>query len=318
MSKRRISKQQRNRIQKIQASYRIDPEHSESEGLVLTRYGRHAEIETLQGELVHCAIRPNIDSLTAGDKVIWQAVSRDQGIVVSRFPRQTELSRIDKHGINRPMAANISQLMIVTAIKPEISWSLLDSYLVMAEHMQVNVCIIINKIDLPESEAITEKLTSIYKPLGYSILLLSKKLDLGYGKLEKKLQQQTSVFIGQSGVGKSSIIKQILPHETIQTAEISANSELGCHTTSNSRLYHLPHGGNLIDSPGVREFSLGKMSVHHILQGFRELKPLGSQCKFRNCNHLDSPGCAILASLHNKQISVQRYESFIKISQKRK
>jgi ribosome biogenesis GTPase len=176
------------------------------------------------------------------------------------------------------------------------------------------VCIVLIKVDLP-CETIQQELLACYKPLGYPVLLTSTHYKQSYELLKETLQHHTSIFVGQSGVGKSSLIAGILPHENnIQTAEISTTSKLGCHTTSNSRLYHLPSGGALIDSPGVREFGLWYMSIAEITQGYREFKPLISQCKFRNCNHKDTPGCAIKAALNEGKIAQKRYNSFIKIT----
>ncbi|CDZ77937.1 Putative ribosome biogenesis GTPase RsgA [Legionella massiliensis] len=317
MSKRRINKQQSGRIQKIQANYRQQAENNTSltaeNGLVLSRFSRHADIEDSHGNRIHCSIRPNIDSLVAGDRVIWQAEGVKRGVVVSRYPRTSVLGRPDKRGESRPVAANITQVIIVVAAKPELTWSLLDSYLVMVEQLGLEICIVLNKVDL-DCEAVQKELIACYQPLGYRILFTSKEANLGYDLLKQALNHQTSVFVGQSGVGKSSLISGLLPHESnIQTAEISANSELGCHTTSNSRYYHLPSGGALIDSPGVREFGLWHMPDNEITQGYREFRPLISQCKFRNCNHRDSPGCAIIKAINNGELSQKRYDSYLKI-----
>lgn len=315
MSKRRISKQQSARIQKIQARYRQKNDLSDTfpgeEGLVLTRFSRHAIIEDRQGNCIHCSIRPNLDSLVAGDQVIWQTESKG-GVVVSRFPRVSVLSRPDKRGEFKPIAANITQVLVVVAPKPELTWPLLDSYLVMTEHLGLNLCIVLNKVDIP-CVSLQEELLKLYKPLGYPILFTSSHNNSGYDLLRQTLNHHTSVFVGQSGVGKSSLISKILPEMNIQTAEISTGSELGCHTTSNSRLYHLPFGGNLIDSPGVREFGLWHMAIPEIAQGYREFRPLISQCKFRNCNHRDSPGCAIIAALDEGTLAQRRYDNFLKI-----
>ncbi|KTC85098.1 small ribosomal subunit biogenesis GTPase RsgA [Legionella brunensis] len=316
MSKRRVNKQQSARIQKIQADYRHNAKVNEfsATGLVLTRFSRHAEIEDSGGNRIHCSIRPNIDSLVAGDRVIWQPEGEGQGVVVSRYPRDSMLGRPDKRGEFKPVAANITQIMIVVAVKPELSWHLLDSYLVMAENLGLQICIVLNKIDLA-CEAIQEELLELYQPLGYPLLFTSKIIEQSYRELSQALNHHVSVFVGQSGVGKSSLIAGILPHEAnIQTAEISSGTELGCHTTSNSRLYHLPAGGALIDSPGVRELGLWHMPVNQIVEGYREFRPLISQCKFRNCNHRDTPECAIIAATKTGHIATRRYENFIKIT----
>lgn len=315
MSKRRVNKQQSARIQKIQEGYRenLSVDESSASGLVLTRFSRHAEVEDENGNRIHCSIRPNIDSLVAGDKVIWQSVGTGKGVVVSRFPRETMLGRPDKRGEFKPVAANISQILVVVAAKPELSWPLLDSYLVMAEYLKLKVCIVLNKVDIP-CQALQEELINFYQPLGYPILYTSKSNQQSYHELQQMLNHHVSVFVGQSGVGKSSLIVGILPHETIQTGEISAVSELGCHTTSNSRLYHLPTGGALIDSPGVRELGLWHMPINEIAEGYREFKPFLTQCKFRNCNHRDTPGCAVMSAIATGQIAPKRHENYIKIT----
>ena len=318
MSKRRISHQQSARIEKKQKNYRQEtlkaPLDGTTEGLVIKRFSRHALVESPQGLRTLCSIRPTIDSLVAGDRVVWQTEGANQGVVVSRYPRESSLGRPDKRGQLKPIAANISQMMIVVAPKPEISWPLLDSYLVMAEYLQIHACIVLNKIDLA-SEGVREQLIQQYESLGYSILFTSQGDKHSFKDLEKALDHQVSVFVGQSGVGKSSLISHILPLElTIQTGAISTRTELGRHTTSTSCLYHLPTGGALIDSPGVREFGLWHMPVSEIAKGYREFAPYLTQCKFRNCNHRDDLGCALLEALKNNLIAPNRYENYVKIS----
>lgn len=315
MSKRRINKRQSTRIQKIQSNYHQDNYNPSlnKDGLVLSRYSSHAEIETPDGQRYHCSIRPHIDSLVAGDRVIWQTEGEQQGVIVSYYPRHAVLGRPNKRGENKIVAANITQLMIVAAVIPELSWPLIDSYLVMAEHLQVKACIILNKVDI-FCDPIKQELLNHYQALGYPILFISNKENIGYEHLKDQLRNETSVFVGQSGVGKSSLISQILPEEgNIQTGEISAYSQLGCHTTSSSRFYHLPQGGALIDSPGVRDFSLWKMPINEIIFGFREFRSLVTQCKFRNCTHQDTPFCEILRQVKAGQVSQKRYENLIKM-----
>ncbi len=319
MSKRRISHQQSARIEKKQRNYQQQTEtgHPEAtfDGLVIKRFSRHAQIEDSTGARIQCSIRPTLDTLVAGDRVVWQTEGHGQGVVVSRYPRQSVLGRPDKRNALRPVAANITQVMIVVAPKPDISWPLLDSYLVMTEYLNLRACIILNKTDLA-SEKLRDELEVYYTTLEYPIIFTGRDQNVGYKQLQDALKDQTSVFVGQSGVGKSSLISHILPEESskIQVAEISVKSELGCHTTSNSCFYHIPSGGALIDSPGVREFGLWHMDATDIAKGFREFKPFLSKCKFRNCNHQDTPGCALLEAIKNKFITRQRYENYVKIS----
>lgn len=316
MSKRRINKQQSARIEKNQQNYQSTIENHDAlaDGLVLTRFSRHVELEDKGGNRIRCSIRPNLELLVAGDRVIWQPEGDKQGVVVSLYPRASVLARPTGVGLKKPVAANITQMIIVVAPKPEISWPLLDSYLIMAETLKLHAVLVLNKTDLP-CDALKESLKRDYDSLGYPVLFLSKSDPHSYERLKEALNHQISVFIGQSGVGKSSLISGVLPHEeNISTNTLSENSDLGQHTTSNSRYYHLPSGGALIDSPGVREFSLWTMDIASIAQGYCEFRPYIMQCKYRNCLHVDTPHCAVIAALKLGTISKRRYDNFIKLS----
>lgn len=316
MSKRRINKQQSARIEKIQQTYQDSKENNHADladGLVITRFSRHVEIEDNQGKRIRCSIRPNLETLVAGDRIIWQTEGDNQGVVVSLYPRASILARPTSAGLKKPVAANITQMIVVIAPKPEISWPLLDSYLIMAETLRLHTIILLNKTDLP-CEELKGKLLADYRLLNYPIIMISNTIPSSIEQLKIALDHQISVFVGQSGVGKSSIISAILPHEeNIATNEISVGTELGRHTTSNSRYYHLPSGGALIDSPGVREFNLWHIDANQIAQGYIEFKPYLSLCKFRNCTHTDTPFCAIIDAVNNGKISRNRYENFIKL-----
>ncbi|MFI4918586.1 MAG: small ribosomal subunit biogenesis GTPase RsgA [Legionellales bacterium] len=317
MSKRRINKQQSARIEKIQQTYHdmdVHDQNTLADGLVITRFSRHVELEDRQGKRMRCSIRPNLDILVAGDRVIWQMEGSNQGVVVSLYPRVSLLARPTNMGLKKPVAANITQMIVVIAPKPEISWPLLDSYLIMAETLRLQAVILLNKTDLL-SEDLKKELLNEYQSLGYPIIYTSN-LDMNSSaSLKTALNNQVSVFVGQSGVGKSSLISAILPHEqNIATNTLSEGSELGRHTTSNSRYYHLPSGGALIDSPGVREFILWNMDIATLAQGYTEFRPYISQCKYRNCLHVNTPNCAVLEALDRGIISQKRYDNFIKLS----
>lgn len=316
MSKRRITHQQAARIQKNQkARLNTTQEHLDNtaEGLVIARLGRRLLIENIKGERLSAALRPHLQSIVAGDRVVYHQEKERGAVIVSLYPRQSVLMRAD----SKPIAANITQLVIVVSPKPILSWLLLDSYLVMADYLSLNPLIVFNKLDLDDTN-LCAQLKTFYAPLGYVVLETGLHHHDQCSSLETALNHQTSIFVGQSGVGKSSLIRRILPSEKeIQTGEISVKTSMGCHTTSYTTLYHLPKGGALIDSPGIREFSLSQLQVTDIAKGYREFKPLISECKYRNCNHQNTPGCAIIAAVQQQRISALRYENYVKLSQQR-
>ncbi|KTD23068.1 ribosome small subunit-dependent GTPase A [Legionella londiniensis] len=316
MSKRQVTGRQAARIKYKHQSYHqrinANSEQNLAQGLVIARFAQDALIEDENNQRIRCSLRPDIDSLVAGDRVIWQRENETQGVVVSRYPRESLLGRPDKSGTIKPVAANITQIMVVLAPKPEVSWTLLDSYLIIAEYLNITASIVLNKADL-SCAAIQQTLLKLYEPLGYRVIVTSQLEKRRNIALLELLNEETSVFVGQSGVGKSSIISSILPHETeIATSELSNN--FGRHTTSNSIFYHLPTGGAIIDSPGVREFGLWHMPKDEITRCYREFQPFLTQCKYRNCNHCDTPGCAILKAVQENLISRTRYDNYVKIS----
>lgn len=314
MSKRQISKQQRVRIHQKEAHYRDQTSNqSMMDALVIARYSSRAIIESAQGKLVSCAIRRSIDSLVAGDRVVWQSEGNDQGLIISRYPRTTVLGRPDKRNKIKAIAANISQMVIVIAPKPNVSWPLLDSYLIIAECFNLNACILLNKTDLP-CDKIKKRLQNEYEPLEYPVLFRNHINNSGFTALQEQLNHQISVFVGQSGVGKSFLINTLLPSNVdIKSQAISTGAESGKHTTSYSFYYHLAEGGGLIDSPGVREFGLWHMADRKLAEGYKEFKPYLVQCKFRNCNHQDTPGCAIYQAVKEGKIATGRYKNYLKI-----
>lgn len=317
MSKRQVNVQQSKRIKRKQTAYQqqitTDEGQNLKEGLVIARYSRHALVEDATKQRIRCATRPGVDSLVAGDRVIWRQENETQGVIVSCYPRRSLLGRPDKRGAIKPVAANITQMMIVIAPQPEISWPLLDSYLIIAEFLNIKACLVLNKVDIP-CEPLLQTLNDRYKPLGYEVITASERHLKLNQILLNALNEQVSVFVGQSGVGKSSIISSILPDEQgITTGLLSSN--LGRHTTSNSVFYHLPSGGALIDSPGVREFGLWHMPLYEITKGFREFHPFLNHCKYRNCTHRDTPSCAILKAVQEGRISRARYHNYVKISE---
>ncbi len=292
----------------IKAESELDQNDKEYTGKVITRYGQRQLVETNNGEIFQCLSRQNIGFSVAGDEVLFQKTKQGEAIVTAIYPRRNELQRKDKL-----IAANVDQLWLVVALEPHYEFDLIDRYLIMAENSNLPIGIVINKIELSKNEKQLNEDFEHYINLGYEIHSLSVKSGINVDTFKEKLVNKSHIFLGQSGVGKSSLINSLIPDLELRVNEISIKSKLGKHTTTNTTLYHIPSGGDLIDSPGVREFQLDNLSEEQIVRGFREFKALSDKCRFRNCRHINEPDCAIKVALENGDISNNRYESYLNI-----
>lgn len=327
MSKRKLSRQQAWRVEKIQderarraAKRDAEAEQAlaggelgpEREGLVTAHYGTQVAVESAPGVSLRCHLRANLEALVTGDRVVW-CEGDPTGVVVAQLERNSVLSRPDPYGKLKPVAANIDQIMVVIAPLPTPHANLIDRYLVAAETVGIEPVILLNKIDLLADDPVLgqemDELLAIYPTLGYRILRTSS-LEGGLEELHGALRERISVFVGQSGVGKSSLINVLLPDAELRVGALSESRQKGVHTTTTAQLFHLDCGGSLIDSPGIREFGLWHMSREQVEQGFREFRPFLGACKFRDCRHQQEPGCAILGAAESGQISQRRLGSY--------
>ena len=329
MSKRKLTRRQSWRIEKIQAERSaraarrdsLADEHltegelgPEEHGLVITHYGTQVVVEATEGDNAgqhkRCHFRSNLGSLVTGDRVVWRD-GNPYGVVVAVLPRESALCRPDPHGDMKTIAANIDRIIIVVAPYPEPHANLIDRYLVAARGIGIEPAVLINKVDRID-DATREKITYLeqtYRHLGYQVLKVSTKANTGLDELTRYLADFTSVFVGQSGVGKSSLVNALLPDCNLRVGELSGRQQ-GSHTTTNAQLFHFPGGGHLIDSPGIREFGLWHMEADEVLEGFVEFRPFIGHCKFRDCSHRHEPGCAILRALAAGDISQTRMDSY--------
>jgi len=334
LSKRRLSKRQKDRIQAIQERRReranlkqnindydlqnLSQLGSETIGTVVTNYGSQVDIEGTEapfdGKIVRCHKRANMETLVTGDKVIWRPAD-PHGVVVALQPRETELIRPDIYGKLRPVAANIDRIAIVFAPKPIPHSNLLDRYLVAAEAQGITPLLVLNKVDMLDTEDFPDvhQLLQDYRSIGYDVLTVSAKDGQSVDQLQSYLADHTSIFVGQSGVGKSSLLNHLLPDANIQIGPLSVNKEEGTHTTTASRLFHLIGGGVIIDSPGIREFALTHLSQHKIIDGFIDFRPYLGSCKFRDCQHNKELGCALLQAVADKKILAVRLNNYRQI-----
>ena len=330
MSKRKLTRRQAWRVNKIQEerTKRAADKNgravealaagnlgAEREGLITAHFGTQVEVESAPGKSHRCYMRANLEGLVTGDRVIW-CPGEPTGVVVAQLERQSELRRPDPYGKLKPIAANIDQIFVVIAPYPEPHANLIDRYLVAAESVDIEPIILLNKTDLLADDPALEQLMGLlldsYPDLGYRIIRTSIKSG-GMEELRQALKGRTSVFVGQSGVGKSSLVNTLLPDAHLRVGALSENTLKGTHTTTTAQLFHLPSGGTLIDSPGIREFGLWHMTKEQVEQGFIEFRDYLGTCKFRDCQHQHEPQCAILTAADTGGISIERLDSYRRI-----
>jgi ribosome biogenesis GTPase len=284
-----------------------------NEGLVIAHLGQGIAVE-YNNNIILCQTLRRLDTVAVGDRVLWSRASEDQGRIEAILPRRSVLVRPSKSAKSRPVAANIDTIFVVFAVEPRCDFLLLDQYLAICENRNIDAALVLNKTDLPLSEMIEQELR-VYEDLGYALYRVSAASGSGMAALKQALKGQVSLFAGQSGVGKSSLTNAILPDKSLKTNTVSATTKHGRHTTTAATLYHLPDGGDLIDSPGVAIFGLAELSDAQLAYGYREFQPLMDECQFNDCSHTHDKGCAILPAVENGTLSISRYQRFLKLKE---
>ena len=338
MSKRKLNRRQAWRVEKIQQekadrarkkevgiSEQLNAGElgDETEGQIMAHFGAQVEVEAAndRSRRYRCWLRANLGSLVTGDRVVFRPGPETKGVftgvVETVLERQSELSRPNPYNEIKPVAANIDFIVLVIAPEPEAHANLIDRYLVAAENCEIEPIILLNKTDLLDdtNRQRFDDLLSKYEALGYRTLRVCSRDETSLGDLKEFLNDRISVFVGQSGVGKSSLIGTLLPGEELKVGALSENTRKGKHTPTTARLYHFPAGGDLIDSPGIREFGLWHMSEDEVMYGFRELRPVAGYCRFRDCRHEQEPGCAIRDAVEKGDVREDRFVSYKRILQ---
>jgi ribosome biogenesis GTPase len=276
-------------------------------GTVLASYGRGVLVQA-SGGIVHCGLMGRKLRVVCGDRVTWAyPPSADGPSVESIEPRRNLIERIDARGRPEPVAANIDRLAIVAATQPAPDWFLVDRYWAGAALKELEALLVVNKSDLG-TDAIQAQIGE-YRKLRLSCVEVSCESGSGIAELEQQFSGRVTMLVGQSGVGKSSLVNALAPEAAAQTAELTRDAE-GRHTTTTARWYQIGASASLVDAPGVRDFAPPASLARAAERGFVEIHEHSVQCRFNDCRHMEEPGCAVRSAVMNNQIAPRRYESY--------
>ncbi len=290
------------------------------QGMVLRVHGLDCVVRVPSGDIYRCAVRRLLKNVAtdqrhvvvAGDRVTFRPEGTAQGLIVRIEPRRGTLSRTSRKR-RHVIVANVDQIVIVTcAAEPTIKPNLIDRYLITAEQNQLDASIVINKCDLIEPAEL-QPLIGNYAQLGYRVFMVSASRGWGIDRLNRHLATRQSVIVGQSGVGKSSILNAIEPGLKQRVQAVSQDNDKGKHTTTTAEVFPLSLGGSIVDTPGIRQFQLYDIAGAEIAGLFRDFRPFASHCRYPNCNHLHESDCAVKDALADHRLDVRRYDSYCQI-----
>ncbi len=289
-----------------------------AQGTVIATHGSLTRVQIGDQTVVVAARRrlrweggePPDPRLVVGDRVDLEMRS-EGGVVVSVRQRRTSLVRRAPRS-ERPqvLAANVDQaLVVIAARRPSPSPGLVDRFLVACDLAEIEPVVVVNKVDQGLDEV--EPWLGGYERLGYRVLLVSARSGRGLGEVTRALVDRTTLFCGPSGAGKSSLLNAVYPGFRLKVGSISEATGKGRHTTSRAELMPLPAGGFVVDTPGLKEFGIWEMSPRQLASAFREVATLSLSCRFVDCQHLQEPGCAVLAALEAGEMEPLRYRSYV-------
>jgi len=283
----------------------------QQQAVIIATFSRRMRLRLADGGEVEARIKGKRLKPVCGDRVIAEPIDDESDWLITEIlPRDNSLNRPNMRGQTEILAANVDLLIVVAAASPVPDWYIVDRYLCAAEAMRIAAAVVFNKTDLAEKRDKIASELQDYEHIAYPVVSCSAKNERTLDAVDALIEKKTAIIVGQSGVGKSSIINRLLGGEQQRTAEISNKTREGRHTTVNSMMLTLPGGGQVIDSPGVRDYAPALQSATDVIQGFREIENAGHDCRFANCRHLREPGCAVKDAVESEKISARRYESY--------
>ena len=281
-------------------------------GTVLVAYGGHGVVRSDDGQRLDAKFRRAVGRPCCGDRVRLSLGADGAAAVEELLPRRNQFLRADARGRTQVVAANLDRVLVVVAPEPLPSQDLLDRYLVAVHSLGIEPVIVVNKAELPWPADTPDNIRHLadYVQLGYTVVQASCKGPPGIADLLPVVREGTSILVGQSGVDKSSLVRQLLPDLDIQVGELSRVTGKGTHTTTTTTIYRLGDQGRLIDSPGVWEYGLWRFEAGELARGFVEFRPFLGDCRFRDCKHVSEPGCALKAAVEHGQLSARRLATY--------
>ena len=283
---------------------------SKNIGKITSVFGKTGIVEPTGGGRLNFLVKSQKLKPVVGDDVHWNKQSDGTIVVTKIMEPNNQLERLNRYGQQQIIASNITQILLITAPLPKPNFLLIDKFILISELMECDLSIIFNKVDLVEK---SDSEFELYQKLGYPVIKISAKEKINLNPLFNLLNQQTTVLVGQSGVGKSTIINLLIPKDKIRTEALSNKNQKGKHTTSASTMHAVEDKGYLIDTPGIENLNPKILDIKEIETGFREISSLSCECRYRDCIHINEPNCAVNQALSKNEIATQRYSNYKKL-----
>ncbi len=278
---------------------------------VVATYGRRLDLSFANGSEATGRVKGRRLQPVCGDQVLAERLPNEpEWLVTEIVERRNELSRPNRQGKVDILAANIDLVVVVAAQLPAPDWFIVDRYLCAAELIRAAGAVVFNKTDLGEATPAILESMDIYREAGYPTLYCSAVNSSGMADLLALIAERTAVVVGQSGVGKSTLINALFGDDSLTTAPVSQKRQEGRHTTVNSKMRTLASGGHVIDSPGVRDYAPAIAAAEDVARTFPEIRATAAECRFANCRHLQEPDCQVIDAVATGTIAARRYESY--------